>query len=149
MVLMKNTYYKIGELARKADVSVESIRFYESEELLKAKARTESGYRLYGESELQQLYFIVHAKKVGFSLKEIAKLLGLQVNKEAHTCEEVKGYTGNKIAEIDAKIHDLIKMKSALNNLYEACCGGMESAENCTILQTLEDPEYFKTAKQD
>ncbi|MCW8879020.1 MAG: Zn(2+)-responsive transcriptional regulator [Kangiellaceae bacterium] len=141
---MKDTHYKIGELAKKAQVSVESLRYYEAEGLISAKMRTESGYRLYGEQELQQLYFILHAKKVGFSLKEIAKLLGLQVNKEAHTCEEVKSYTGDKIAELEAKIRDLQKMKQALTGLYQACCGGPESAQNCTILQTLEDPEYFK-----
>jgi len=147
MILVANILknYKIGELATRAQVSVESIRFYESEGLISAKSRTDSGYRLYGDIELQQLYFIVHAKKVGFSLKEIARLLGLQVNKEAHTCEEVKGYTGDKISELDSKIRDLQKMRLALNNLYQACCGGPESAENCTILQTLEDPDYFKS----
>ncbi len=140
---MRSKTFKIGELAKKAGVSVESIRFYESEGLLAAKTRTGAGYRLYSETELQQLYFIVHAKRIGFSLKEINRLLGLQVDKESHTCEDVKGYTGSKIAEIDAKIADLMKMRSALSNLYDACCGGSESAENCTILQALEDPDYF------
>ena len=141
---MSKANFKIGELAKRVGVSVESIRFYESEGLMAAKSRTASGYRIYGESELQQLYFIVHAKRIGFSLKEIRRLLGLQIDKESHTCEEVKGYTGSKIAEVDAKIADLMRMRAALSNLYDACCGGSESAENCTILQTLEDPHHFE-----
>jgi len=134
---------KIGELAKRSSVSVESLRFYESEQLLSPQGRSNAGYRLYSSIDEQKLSFILHAKKVGFSLHEIKTLLSLRADKNSHTCEEVKSYTGAKVDEIDKKINDLQKMKHALENLYTACCGGNESAENCTILNSLDDPDLF------
>ncbi len=134
---------KIGELAKRSNISVESLRFYESEQLLEPEGRSNAGYRLYSVSDEQKLSFILHAKKVGFSLQEIKTLLSLRAHKNNHTCEEVKQYTGIKIGEIDAKIHDLQTMKTALQNLYGACCGGIESAERCTILSSLDNPGLF------
>ena len=136
-------FLKIGELAKLSDTSVETLRFYQSKSLLKPAERSISGYRLYSQQDVQKLYFILHAKKVGFSLAEIKQLLTLRTDKDQHTCEEVKNYTGIKIKEIEDKIHDLQKMSLALSGLHEACCGGKESAEQCTILSTLDDPEFF------
>lgn len=138
-----NKLLKIGELAKRAQISVETIRFYQAEELLIPQQRSASGYRLYSSEDEQKLQFILHAKKVGFSLQEIKQLLSLRTDKNNHTCEEVKHYTGVKIAEIESKIHDLQTMKQALSNLHDACCGGDESAINCTILNSLDDPNLF------
>jgi MerR family Zn(II)-responsive transcriptional regulator of zntA len=134
---------KIGLLAKRSKISVEALRFYESEGLLTPKQRTTTGYRLYSFEDEQKLHFILHAKKVGFSLQDIKQLLSLRTNKDSHTCEDVKSYTGAKMQEIESKILDLQKMQQALTNLYHACCGGSESAENCTILNSLDDPELF------
>jgi len=134
---------KIGLLAKRSQTSVESLRFYESEGLLVPKQRSTSGYRLYSSADEQKLHFILHAKKVGFSLQEIKRLLYLRADKDSHTCDEVKSYVGDKMEEIDAKIRDLQKMRYALDSLYKACCGGEESAENCTILNSLDDPDLF------
>ncbi|WP_416306468.1 Zn(2+)-responsive transcriptional regulator [Neptunicella sp. SCSIO 80796] len=139
---MNNQFYRIGELAKQTDISVETLRYYESKGLISAAQRTESGYRLYSNADVQRLNFVLQAKKVGFSLKEIDQLLNLQVEKDEHTCEEVKQVTGNKIEEIEQKIHDLNHIKQALQRLHQACCGGQESAVNCSILQSLEDPEF-------
>ena len=138
-----NNLIKIGELAKRTQISVEAIRFYQTEDLLIPKQRSVSGYRLYAIEDEQKLQFILHAKKVGFSLQEIKQLLSLRTDKNNHTCEEVKGYTGIKIDEIESKIRDLQKMKQALSNLHNACCGGDESAMNCTILNSLDDPNLF------
>ncbi len=140
---MMNNLIKIGELAKRTQISVEAIRFYQTEDLLIPKQRSVSGYRLYAIEDEQKLQFILHAKKVGFSLQEIKQLLSLRTDKNNHTCEEVKGYTGIKIDEIESKIRDLQKMKQALSNLHNACCGGDESAMNCTILNSLDDPNLF------
>ena len=134
---------KIGQIASLCGVSVESLRFYESEGLIVPKLRSPSGYRLYDQDDKQRLSFILHAKKIGFSLNEIKQLLSLRADKDSHTCEEVKNYTGAKISEIEAKITDLLKMKQALDNLYHACCGGPESARGCTILSSLDDDQLF------
>jgi len=102
------------------------------------QTRSAAGYRLYSERDIQSLFFILHAKKVGFSLKEIKFLLDFQLNKAQHTCEDVKQYTGSKIVELEAKIAELKKMHQSLSQLHLACCGGIESAQNCSILQSLE-----------
>ncbi len=140
-----NQLIKIGGLAKKCDITVEALRYYETEGLLSPKQRSASGYRLYNADDEQKLHFILHAKKVGFSLQEIKRLLSLRTHKDSHTCEDVKSYTGTKINEIESKIHDLQKMQRALSSLYHACCGGDESAENCTILNSLDDPKLFST----
>lgn len=134
---------KIGELAKRAQISVEALRFYETAKLLSPKERSHSGYRLYSAQDEQRLHFILHAKKIGFSLEEIKQLLSLRAHRDSRTCEDVKSYTGTKMAEIESKILDLQKMQQALSNLYHACCGGEESAENCTILNSLDDPKLF------
>ncbi len=137
---------RIGVLANHYQVSVETLRFYESEGLITPKHRSPSGYRLYSCDDQQRLNFILQAKKVGFSLQEIKQLLSLRADKDAHTCEEVKSYTGKKIQEIESKIADLVSIKVALNNLYQACCGGSESATDCTILSSLDKKQLFTAA---
>lgn len=141
-----NQLIKIGILAKRSQISVETIRFYESENLLTPKTRTVSGYRLYDTDDELKLHFILHAKKIGFSLQEIKQLLSLRTHKDEHTCEDVKQYTGIKMREIESKILDLQKMQQALENLHHACCGGKESAQNCTILNSLNDPKLFSNS---
>ena len=138
---------KIGELARRAEISVEALRYYETAKLISPGQRSSAGYRLYSPQDEQRLHFILHAKKVGFSLEEIKQLLSLRAHRDNHTCEDVKSYTGAKMQEIESKIRDLQKMQQALSNLYHACCGGEESAKNCTILNSLDDPQLFSNSK--
>ncbi len=144
---MNQPLVKIGELAKRTNISVEALRYYEKEQLLRPKSRSQSGYRLYSKEDVTRLNFVLHAKKVGFSLREIKELLALRLNKDQHTCEEVKTYTGIKIKEVEQKINDLKSMHNALNNLYQACCGGNESATQCTILTSL-DEQHFSSSQQ-
>ncbi|MFC6441296.1 Zn(2+)-responsive transcriptional regulator [Bowmanella sp. JS7-9] len=139
---MKTASLKIGQLAKATGVSNETIRFYESKGLLTASERSSNGYRHYGSDALQRLRFILRAKRVGFSLDEIAELLALRTHADAHTCEEVKHYTQNKMQQIDSKIAELQAIRQSLATLHQACCGGSESAEHCSILNALDDPNH-------
>ena len=65
---------RIGELARKAGVDVQTVRFYEREGLLDAPARTGSGYRAYGEEDLERLHFVRHCRSLDMPLAEIKRL---------------------------------------------------------------------------
>jgi MerR family Zn(II)-responsive transcriptional regulator of zntA len=80
----------------------------------------------------------MRAKKMGFSLKEIDELLSMRVTPEESTCGEVKELAENKLQVIDAKIAELERMKNALQQITDACCGGDESAIHCTILNALD-----------
>lgn len=131
-------YLKIGKLAQRTDTSAETLRYYEAEGLLPEPRRSDAGYRLYTEPDVGRVHFIRRARAMDFSLKEIAELLSLQVEKEVATCGEVKSLAERKLAVIDEKIVELEKMKAALRQITEACAGGQASAVHCTILNALE-----------
>ena len=133
------SYLKIGELAKLTDTNNETLRFYESKGLLEEPRRTDSGYRLYTDAQVDRVRFIVRAKRMGFSLKEIAELLTLRVDREQSTCGEVKELAEAKLAAIDEKIRELEKMRSALRQITDACQGGEAPAVYCTILNALDE----------
>jgi MerR family copper efflux transcriptional regulator len=126
----------IGQVAQKAGVGVETVRFYERQGLLEEPARKESGYRQYPEDVVARLRFIKRAKELGFSLKEIKELLALRVD-PATTCREVKKQAQAKIADVEGKIRSLLRMKEALVELTRACRGRGPTSE-CPILDALE-----------
>ena len=127
----------IGQLARKAGVNVETIRFYERKGLIPEPPRRESGYRQYAKSEVARLKFIKRAQELGFTLKEIAELLALRVDPQT-TCAEVKNQAETKIARIDEKLRALEKMKAALVMLAGTCTGAGPISD-CPILDYLEE----------
>src|SRR5229473_978214 len=92
----------IGQVARKAGVGVETVRYYEREGLLEEPPRRASGYRQYSEQVVTRLHFIKRAQQLGFSLKEISELLLLRVDAQT-SCDEVKQRTEAKIAEVERK----------------------------------------------
>ena len=126
----------IGQLARRAGVGVETVRFYERRGLLDEPARLESGYRQYPEEAVARLNFIKRAKELGFTLKEITELLTLRVDPDT-TCAEIKQTAQAKLTNVDAKIRDLQRIKQALLAVTASCTGrGPTSA--CPILDALE-----------
>ena len=129
---------RIGELSKNTGFQVETLRYYEKLDLLKPVSRTESGYREYNAESLKQLRFIKQAKYVGFSLNEISELLTLRVERDQHSCGDVKTIAEKKIEQIDSKINELDKMRKALRKISDACCGGSEPATSCTILNALD-----------
>jgi len=132
-------YMRIGELSKLAETNNETLRFYESKGLLEEPRRSDAGYRLYTKSDVQRVQFIMRARRMGFSLKEIDELLSMRVTKEESTCGEVKDLAENKLKVIEDKIAELNRMKGALQQITDACCGGDESAIHCTILNALDD----------
>ena len=129
----------IGQVARRAGVGVETVRFYERQGLLEKPARTESGYRQYPPQAVSRLFFIKKAKEVGFSLREIKELLSLRLDSAA-TCEDVRSRAEAKILDIEQKIQALQRMKQALTDLTAACSRDAPICE-CPILEALEEKE--------
>lgn len=130
---------RIGELSRNTGFQIETLRYYEKQGLLEPVSRSESGYRIYDDKSLTQLHFIKQAKSVGFSLNEISELLTLRVDRDQHSCGEVKSIAEQKLQQIDHKIKELKRMRKALSTISDACCGGVEPATSCTILSSLEE----------
>ena len=129
----------IGQLADRAGVGIETVRFYEREGLLEEPARKDSGYRQYEESVVARLRFIKGAKELGFSLKEIKELLALRVDPNT-TCAEVRSKAEAKITDIEAKIQSLQRMKNALVKVTKQS-GGRGPTSECPILEAMEPPE--------
>ena len=130
----------IGHVARLAGVGVETVRFYEREGLLAEPERRQSGYRQYGEEVVQRLRFIRRAKELGFSLAEIRDLLSLRDDPQA-TAADVRGRAEAKIAEIEAKVQDLQRMKKALLTLT-ATCSGHGPVRTCPIIEALDHGKH-------
>lgn len=129
----------IGPVARRAGVGVETVRFYERQGLIEQPPRRSSGYREYDEDVVSHLAFIRRAKDLGFTLKEIKELLSLRRNPSTPAAD-VKRRAEAKIADIEAKIEMLQKMKKALGKLTSACRGHATSAE-CPLLHALDHDE--------
>jgi MerR family Zn(II)-responsive transcriptional regulator of zntA len=131
--------FLIGELAKRSGVSADTLRFYEKNELLTPSGRSESGYRLYSEKDLDQVHFILNAKSIGLSLDEIKELLDIRLEATEHSCAEVKSITSAKLAVIDQKIAELTRIRVALITLNDACCGHSDdNASHCSILEALK-----------
>jgi MerR family mercuric resistance operon transcriptional regulator len=126
----------IGQVARQAGIGVETVRFYERQGLLEEPTRKASGYREYTEDVVRRLRFIRRAKELGFSLKEVRELLTLRLDPDA-TAADVKRRAEAKLADIEARIRDLRRMKEALVELAAACSGHGPASE-CPILGALD-----------
>jgi DNA-binding transcriptional MerR regulator len=125
----------IGKLANAVNESVVTIRYYERIGLIPTAERSESGYRHYPDSIIPRFYFIQNAKSVGLTLKEIKTLLELEQQTELSSAS-VKNSIETKLALITYKIEQLNKIKDALSNLNQSCCGN-QSITACPILSTL------------
>jgi MerR family copper efflux transcriptional regulator len=132
-----------GQLAGKAQVSVETVRFYERKGLLPRPPRRESGYREYPPDAAARIQFIKRSKGLGFSLKEILELFSLRMDPDT-TCGDVKKRADHKIADIEEKIRTLQEMKKALTKLV-ALCHGVGPTSQCPILELLDPGKSIKT----
>jgi DNA-binding transcriptional MerR regulator len=109
---------KIGELARATGLNTRTIRFYEQEGLLPDPCRTPSGYRMYGEKDVERLEFVRKAKRLGLSLEEIRSILHLHDRREA-TCRHVRFLLDEKLAQLDRVLEDLQKFRAEIVRLRD------------------------------
>jgi MerR family transcriptional regulator, copper efflux regulator len=129
--------HMIGEVARRAGVNVETVRYYERRGLVADPPRTDAGYRQYPDSTVRRIRFVKRAQELGFSLREIAELLDLRVE-EGAPCAAVLDRTRAKMADIDRRIADLEEMRAALEPLVDACAAET-GATDCVILDHLSN----------
>src|SRR5687767_1534954 len=127
---------RIGDVAKRAGVNLETVRFYERKGLLPRPPRGRSGYRAFSEDAVRRVRMIKRTQALGFSLKEITELLAIGVDPDG-TCADVRERTMAKLANIDVKIAELRRMKKALAAMAEKCPGrGPSSA--CPLLESLD-----------
>lgn len=124
----------IGEAAKASGVNVKMIRHYESINVIPKAGRTEAGYRTYTENDVHILIFVKRARGLGFSMKEIKKLVGLWKNR-SRASAEVKSLALLHVKQLDQKIAELEAMSKTLKQLARACHG--DGRPDCPILDGL------------
>ena len=125
---------KRGKLASSSGCNAETIRYYEKIGLLPEPDRSESGHRLYSAADQKRLRFILRGRELGFSIEELRDLLGL-VDSKDYTCADVLTVTTKHLAVIDAKIADLRRIKSSLDETVAKCTG--DDAPECPVIDDL------------
>jgi len=129
---------KIGQVATRAGVNIDTLRYYERRGLLAEPERRPSGYREYPEETVPIIRFIKRAQDLGFTLNEIEELVSLRDGGNGKRKSEVRALAEAKMRDIDQKLARLQAMRSALSGLIESCaCTG--GRPDCPILEALND----------
>ncbi len=131
-----------SQLAERAQVNLETIRFYEGEGLLPIAPRTASGYRKFSESTVERLAFVKRAKALGFSLQEIRELLHLQ-SEHVGACADVRDLLRAKVSVVREKRAQLKRLETQLSAALRKCDRALEqqlkSAQACPVLRQMAD----------
>lgn len=123
---------RIGQLAKTAEINIETVRFYERKGLIDQPIKPLEGYRDYSSKILERLLFIKRAKTLGFTLEEIAGLLSM----ESARCDEIQEMATIKLADVRSRLADLKRMEVVLNELVLSCQTNPNKA-GCPIIETL------------
>lgn len=126
----------IGQAAARSGVSAKMVRHYESLGLLPTVARTDAGYRQYGDAEVHTLRFVRRARELGFSMVEIAELLKLWQNRR-RASRDVKRIAEVHIQDLDRRIAEMTAMRRTLERLADCCHG--DQRPDCPILDELAE----------
>ena len=127
-------FMNIGQAAQASGISAKMIRHYEAVGLVAAAARTEAGYRQYAAADVHTLRFIRHARDLGFSIPEIAELVGLWHDRKRPS-RQVKALAQAHIEDLERKAQELLAMKATLEHLVHCCHG--DDRPDCPILERL------------
>lgn len=129
----------IGNVARQTGLSVDAIRFYEREGLLRVAMRSVGNFRLYEASDVEQLQFIRRSQELGFSLQEIRELLIIR-NERTEACTHVRDLIVNKLQAVRSRLEQLTNLQHQLERALETCAGTLAKSadqehESCPVLQ--------------
>ena len=132
---------RIGQVAQETGLSIDTIRFYEKQGLLRRSPRTEGGFRLFGAKEIEALKFVRKAQELGISLHEIRELLILRAE-HVPACSHVKELLEQKLTAVGQKITELQGLESALKRALRKCRQELKAAtagheECCPVLEEI------------
>ena len=135
----------IGEAAKASGINAKLIRHYESIGIIPKASRSDSGYRQYSDNDVHILTFVRRSRSMGFSMKEIKKLVNLWRNR-TRASSDVKKMTLTHLHNIEKKISDLQAIRSTLLNLSNHCHG--DDRPTCPILEDLSQSTEEEQKKQ-
>ncbi len=119
--------FKIGKLAEKTGVNVDTLRYYERQGLFKPHERKQNGYRIYTDESIKQIMFIKKAQSLGFSLSEIKQLL--QFNYQPGACNEIKEILKNKSGQYGKYLAEIAHVKRTLDVMEARCTPEQENRQ--------------------
>ena len=126
--------YRIGEIAKQLKISIDTLRYYEKIDLLAPINRNSGGIRLYNESDIARIKFILRAKMMNFTLEEIKALLKMREHPQQMR-EDVRVLTQQKLDVIERQISELNMLRQELQLLIGSCrC----SQKGCPIIENIE-----------
>ncbi len=128
---------QIGELAKRTECPVETIRYYEKEGLLPEPARSSSNYRLYGDDHIERLRFIRHCRTLDMALDEVRILLKHRDTPDTD-CGDVNALLDEHIHAVEVRVEELMQLKQHLTVLRQKCATAAPTA-SCGILRALSD----------
>jgi DNA-binding transcriptional MerR regulator len=132
----------IGELAMSTGVKVQTIRYYETIDLLPAPDRTEGNQRRYDEHAVDTLRFIRHARDLGFEIGQIRDLLALAAHPE-HPCSDADAIARHHLKQVEQRIAILQTLRGELKRMVRQCSGGRVA--NCRVIESLADHTHCQT----
>lgn len=124
----------IGELSRRSNVNIETIRYYERDGVIPSPPRTAGGQRVYDNAYVMRLHFVRRCRALGFGLDQIKNMLHM-VDDNTVSCDHVRHMAQSHLTDVRSKITDLQKMEEALDQTISLCHGGKNP--DCPIIETL------------
>lgn len=126
--------YTIGDAAKATNLPTKTVRYYADIDLVTPGGRSDNGYRLYSEKEINKLIFTRRARSFGFSVPECRDLLDLYENRN-RSSRDVKAIALHRISEIEEKLRELQSLHDELSHFAEACNG--DDRPDCPIINGL------------
>lgn len=129
--------FQLGEVSRRLGLNPQTLYFYERIGLISPPQRSEAGYRLFSQSDVERITFITHAKSLGLSLDEIKDILSLK-NRQALTCKALHERLSKKVQDIEGKIQQLQSLRDELVPLLEQCHTNFnhpDPTHQCVVLE--------------
>lgn len=133
---MKNDTYTIGQLSKLTNCKVETVHYYERSGLMPNPPRSAGGHRIYDVNHAKRLKFIRRSRELGFSIEQIKTLLKY-IDEPGHSCGEVKSMAIAQAREVQHKIDDLERLKTALNTMVKQCKTEYYPVDDCPIIDAL------------
>ena len=128
---------KIGQVSKKTDLSVQTIRYYETQNLIKSAGRTDGNFRVFDSKVIEQLEFIKHCRHLDLSLSDIKRINELRDNPNA-VCEEVNELINDQVKMVKIKMKELRHLKTQLEALTDSCSNNQKVGD-CGIIKSLQE----------
>lgn len=118
---MARTRWTIGDVASRTGVTRDTLRYYERLGLLAPASRTSGGFRVYASGTIDRVRFIKQAQRQGLALSEVLEFLRAEQRSDGHQCREIRALLQHRLADVDARLRELRRVRRTLTQFLERC----------------------------